>query len=349
MRTASERASVPLTSMSEREYWTLRTTLLGDYGLAEGTTHQYMTMVKYLLEFSGVAWIEDVELQSPDTGSVDPDDMLLQEDIGKLREAATRLRNAAIVEFLADSGARITLTASLRVGDVELSTDRPHYRPNDNAEGLKGVPMKRYPIVDSKGVLRSYLNHSHPHPNDDSKAFFHSFNASQSGESGALSTNQFRRVLKDLADEADLDKPVNPHNFRHSAVSRMDREGFDRSEIEHRVGWNVDSEMWENYLHLKAEQLNDNIYSKTGADSTTNEQTPERDKCINCQEPLPEYGNYCMVCGEPHGTARQEQQTAQSGILEAMASGDLSPRQQQQLASALQGIKDHPQVHPSNE
>jgi len=227
--------------------------------------------------------------------------MLTQEEIAALVDACKRPRNQALVEFLADTGVRLTLAGSLRVKDVDLDGDRATYTPNRNAIGLKGADIKPYPIIDSRASLRVYLRHSHPRPDEPEAALFHRFENFDDIEDddGSLSPARVNAILRKVADDAGVDKPTNAHNFRHSAVTRMWREGWDRQEIQHRVQWSLDTNMWQRYVHVTAEQMNEEIFASAGIVEDDDSLSKERLHCGNCRETIPAHAEYCPRCGEP--------------------------------------------------
>jgi len=280
-----------------------------DDGLADTTVYNIQFAIRKFCRFAsddvdGLEWADEYDLISQERPSVSPDEMLDADDIAALCDGANNLRDIAIIEFLADTGARISMLGSLRVGDVDLDGDTATFTPNPNAKGLKGAAIREYPIIDARATLRTYLRSTHPRPDDDDVAFFHRMaghgNDFDADDAGALSPSTIHGQLRRAADNAGLDKPVNPHNFRHSAVSRMRREGYTRSQIEHRCSWEVDTDMWAIYEHISAEQHNDDIFRQAGIvadDGEAPEQT--RAACGNCRETLAPHHTFCPRCGAP--------------------------------------------------
>lgn len=275
--------------------------LAHEHELANDTIRNMQFAVRKFLRFvhrdEDGHWSEDYPLRPPSEPKVDPDDVLIPEDINAMRDAANCLRNIALIEFFADTGARLALAMSLRVGDVDVDSDTPTYSPNPDAMGLKGAEVRAYPLVDSHGVIRTYLAAGHPRSRDPDVALFHKRRGFD-GDDGAVDPNVVRKQLKDIADRAGIDKPANPHNFRHTAITRMRREGYDRGEIEHRVHWDVDTDMWERYEHISAEQHNESIFEKAGfVESADDGPSQVRDRCGNCFEPVAPHHHRCPRCG----------------------------------------------------
>lgn len=302
LRSTARRADKPLVDMDEDDAIDLFFSLRHDFDLSEATVSNAQRVSTLLWDHLGHDWADGLEVLTPERKPVEKGDMLKPEDINALREAAANLRDVALVEFLADTGARRTLTAGLRVGDVDLTGERATYTPNPNTQGLKGASIKPYPLIDSKGIIRTYLRTAHPRSTDDGAALFHKlqdYGNSIADDDGALSTSHMEDHLKILGRRAGIDKPMNPHNFRHSAVSRMVREGYTRSQIEHRVHWSLDSDMWPTYEHVTGQEHNNDIFAHAGVGEADDEATAERHPCGNCGETLAPHHEVCPRCFEP--------------------------------------------------
>jgi len=296
-----------------------------DPGLSDATVRNVEHAVTHFLDLLDLAeWAEDYNVTPQPKTRVTPEDVLEPEDIAALRDGANNMRDIALIEFLADTGVRIALAATLRVQDVDVDSDTPTFTPNPNAKGLKGATIQPYPIIDSKAPLRNYLRSTHPRPDEPGVALFHKIpgHGNDFDGDGGLSPETIRSQLRRAADNGGVDKPVNPHNFRHSAVTRMRREGYDRAEVEHRVQWTVDTDMWETYEHIAGEEHNAAIFAEAGlaADGDDGPST-ERFPCPNCTEPVPPHLDFCGKCGEPAShQARQAKGQAVSSLGDGMAS-----------------------------
>lgn len=349
LRTLSEYSDIPLVDLDVDAVRTLFFQLRRNESVGRSGTPSPQTVYNFqcaLHKFAtdrGADWVSDFEASRPDSQAktVDETDMLSQEDIAALVDTTTRPRNTALVEFLADTGARLTLMGSLRVCDVDLDGERATYRPNPNAVGLKGADIKPYPIIDAKASLRSYLRHSHPRPDKDEVALFHKFRM-YDGEDGSLSPGRVHSLLSDLGDEAGIDKPTNPHNFRHSAITRMWREGYDKQEIQHRVQWSIDTNMWDRYVHVTAKEMNEQIFAEAGVVEESDALSQRRDRCGNCREVVAPHTHYCPNCGEPLSPdARDEFADANADIAQGMADVRDDRRRQKRAKTAEELNRSH--------
>lgn len=317
-------------------------------GLADSTAHNVLVAVRKLLQHAdhdGLEWIDGYELSAPETESVRPEDMLRPDDIARLREGANNYRDIAMIEFLADTGVRLSLMGSLRVCDVDLDGPKPTFRPNPNADGLKGATVTDYPLIDSPATLRTFLRDIHPRPDRDDVAFFHKLPGNgiviDEDDDGSITPTVVRRQLRKAASKGGVDKPVNPHNFRHSAVSRMVREGYTRSQIEHRVHWDVDSDMWQVYEHIEGEQHTDDIFEHAGVVEPDGESaSAERRPCGNCNEPLPPHLDFCPGCfSAASADGRRALREAISSLAKVLAATD-DPQKADMLTEAIDGLQE---------
>lgn len=348
LRLAAARADVPLMEMDLEDWRQWRMDFRHDETVgqdgppAPSTVHTYAKVARLFFEYHDRDWADEIDVSKLDPDPVDPRDMLESEDIAKLRDTANYLRDVALIEFLADTGARLTLATSLRVRDVDLDSETPTYTPNPNTTGLKGADIIPYPIIDSKGALRAYLRNTHPRPDEPDVALFHKL-IQYEDDAGGLRPSALRKRLKKIGEEAGLDKPVNPHNFKHSAVTRMWREGYTKQQIQHRVHWRLDTDMWERYVHLKAEDMNETVFADAGMIDEEEVSTPRRDRCPNCTETLPEWGEFCPTCAAPVSKqARDLIEEGEDAGIESLSIEGLSAGQRKVLARALGVIRSDP-------
>ncbi|GGL55414.1 tyrosine-type recombinase/integrase [Halocalculus aciditolerans] len=330
----------------------------GGGGVADSTARNRQKVIRIFLKTirdggEGTDWLDDYEPIRVSGSTVSEEDILTSEDIKALRDGANNLRDVALIEFLADTGMRISLAASLRVRDVDLEGDAATFRPNPNASGLKGADIKDYPLIDSPAVLRTYLQSTHPRPDDSDVAFFHKIPGHgyrpTEDDDGAPGPTTINEQLTRAAELGGVDKPVNPHNFRHSAITRMSREGYTRSQIEHRVCWTIDSSMWSNYEHISSAQHNDDIFAAAGIIESDDGPDSERHPCGNCKETLAPHHEYCPRCGQPATPETRNLQqeavgdvTADIPTLEDEAAQDLAVRVAQELNIDARHIQQSP-------
>lgn len=313
VRRVAELTDVPLVDWSqdtaERVFYELaHDESLGNDGCwSDATMQNHENAVCLFLQWNRDAnWVDEIERTRVERDPVSADEMLTPDDIEALLDATRYARDRALIEFLADTGARRSLVCSLRVRDVSLDGEKATYQPNADALGLKGAEITQYPIIDARASLRTYLRTGHPRPDDPDVALFHLLKGWDADGDGACDPKPIRVHLQRIAGRAGVEKPVNPHNFRHSAITRMVREGYTKTQIEHRVHWEIDSGMWDRYVHVTSEELNDDIFAAAGVVDDEDSVDARRSRCGNCTEPLAPHHRHCPNCGVAASQPRRE-------------------------------------------
>jgi len=344
LRRSSNRAEVPLVEMKMTDVRTLLGVLTrpesqGGYGLdANGSgVFGYKRALRIFFEwldgepeYGDFGFYHDIELPSQRAERVSGEETLEQEDVEALKAAARNPRDRALIEFLADTAARISLASQLRVGDIyDLDSDRPYYKPNPHGENHKNAPNKQYPILYSRAELRSYVTTHHIDRRDKAPLWHvligYDF---ENPEEGAMSGDRIRDMLRDCAQRAGVAKPVNPHNFRHTAITRLSKTGHTRKEIQHVAGW-ADDRMLDRYDHTTDQERNDQLRARAGfIDETDAGTEPARPTaCGNCREKLAPAARFCPNCGAAATeSAREALDDQEDRLFESatMAHGELA-------------------------
>lgn len=327
----------------------------GGYGLAAdgGGIYNYKRVTRIFFD-----WLDDnpaygaydfpktIELESgSSTEAVDREQMLDQSEIQALKEASNHPRDRALIEFLADTAARRTLTLQLRVGDVgDLEGNRPHYTPNPNGVGQKDAPNRRYPLLFSQAELRSYVNRDHIDPRDEAPLFpvLQRHYDRDAPEKCALSGDRMADMLQECADRAGIEKPVNPHNFRHSAVTRMRIEGYNADEIMRFTGW-ADERMLERYDHATAVEKNDLVRERAGTidEAGVGDDGPVLRPCRVCGTRLASGTAFCPQCGSANTKEAMERASAQDQSIVASAA-ESGPGEAANASELSRLIEQHP-------
>jgi integrase len=361
LRCASERADVPLTDMSKSDAEDLFATLVaprddGGYGLDPdgGGMYNYTRSLRVFFrwlndrdEYGDYPFWDDIETPDQTVERQDEDERLTPAEVEDLKESAGRGRNTqrdrALVAFIAD-GPRITLATQLRVGDIYPNGKDPYWTPNDDAEGgHKGMDNRKRTFLWSAAEVRSWLNHGHPDPDNPDAPLWPVQNYNPDNpEACALSPDGVRSMLERAAERAGVDKPVNPHNFRHAAMTRLSNdEGLTPQQIQHLAGW-ADDRMLEVYDETTDEERNNTIRSALGmpTSETDDEPTPEPAPCWNCRAELTGE-RFCPNCGEPQEmSARLARNNAQKDVQEGMKDGADEPEKVQARAVMQEALNN---------
>lgn len=267
-----------------------------DQDYTEETVDTYKTVIK-----SFWSWLKDagrdespVEVRwiqlSNGSGNGDtlPKDLLTKEDVENQANAAKNPRDKAFIYLLYESGARIGELIDLTVGDIE---DRKHGK-KITIDGKTGA--RRLPLVESVPHLNNWLN-KHPNPEKDAPLWCKIQQGSGDDQLGYRYIRE--KILKKNMDRADIEKPSNPHHYRHSRASFLANE-MTEAQLCEWFGWVQGSDVPSKYVHLSGRDI-DNAYDQLHGlyEPDEEEQTPDVVKCPRCQELNEPNAAFCMRCG----------------------------------------------------
>lgn len=233
-----------------------------------------------------VSWIK---MNPPNENGKLPKDLLTKEDIKAQIEAAYNDRDKALIAMLYETGARIGELIDLTVGDIE---DRENGK-KVVIEGKTGA--RRLPLVESVPHLNDWLN-KHPDPKKDAPLWC---KIQQGGPDDALEYRYIRdKILKKTMDKAGIEKPSNPHHYRHSRASYLANR-LKEAQLCEWFGWVQGSDVPAKYVHLSGRDI-DNAY-----DTLFGLHEPEEDEeksvrqCWRCEDLNRAGARFCDGCGAP--------------------------------------------------
>jgi len=269
-------------------------------GLSKGSVRNHQTALRKYYEYHDDLGIDkdDIIVFKNDHSPVDERDVFDKEDIQALREAATHPRDAALVDLLLYTGQRISAILNLRLKDMKPE-DGIFYLNTENGD-MKGADGKR-PLLLAEKSVREWKR---KHPCDDPEAHFITHwqdTTNQDYSHGdRLDNSSILRVLRTIGKRADVDKPVNPHSFRHSFVTIAKRNyEMDNDTIKRLIGHDESSTVMETtYAHITDDDVIDKAERAAGIKDEEPESPLTPDVCDNCQEPIPiDDAKACPSCG----------------------------------------------------
>ena len=326
VRTFAKRAALTdrpaLTEMTEGDYYELHDALeTGDDaiaaadahfpadGLGYGTLRGIRQALKHFFaDALGREWADDITVGTPKQTHVTENDVFDGDDTGAIFDACIDTQEQALVATLLATGLRIGAVHSLRLGDVA-------FRPVGEATlafitirteviGTKGLAGER-PLTWASPYVKNWVG-AHPRQGDDDAPLFC---AKQSGEnpSGSFTRGDhverrtLHRWLEGIKKRTEVDTPLNPHTFRHTAITRMYYDDVPEKRIKWMVGWGKDSSQFERYVHLRDEEMMAGFLADYGHEDAVPDVGPAFDTCPHCSAPLHEWVNpqACPGCGLP--------------------------------------------------
>lgn len=221
-------------------------------------------------------------------GDTLPKDLLTKDEIEKQVDAAKNPRDKALIYMLYETGARIGEIIDLTVGDIE---DRKHGK-KVVIDGKTGA--RRLPLVESVPHINNWLN-KHPSGEKDAPLWC---KIQQGGPEDQLGYRYIReKILKKNMERAGIDKPSNPHHYRHSRASHLATE-LKEAQLCEWFGWVQGSNVPARYVHLSGRDIDDAYDQMHGLyEPDEDEQQPDIVECPRCQELNEPKATFCMRCG----------------------------------------------------
>ncbi len=275
-----------------------------DSGLAKTTVMVTQSAGQTFFWYFGIAHPDDINVYGKRSEPKhDEDDLFSREDIQALRAHIGGQRNRTLLELFLNTGQRISAIQGLRIKDVDLENGLISL--NTERDGLKGAAYRdrRRPLLGAKPYLAEWLD-MHPLADDpDAYVFIGDPDHHYTDLDQPLCQSAIRRMLEVTAKRANVEKPVNPHNFRHYRTTTMKHDyGLNDEKIKFLLGHRREGNgMNLFYNHSVTEKLWRNTEHKIGAtdERLSKPLTPE--SCAECDEPLEDHWTHCPVCGTAYG------------------------------------------------
>ena len=111
-----------------------------------------------------------------------------------------------------------------------------------------------------------------------------------------LSYKSVRSTIAKIGERAGIKKPVNPHTFRHLAITNWILDGLNEQEIKHRAGWSRGStQMFKIYANFTDNEINERIFEKYGL-KTEDKRHVTLKACPRCSNVLRPDDKFCSQC-----------------------------------------------------
>jgi hypothetical protein len=213
------------------------------------------------------------------------------------------------------------------------------YYLNSEVDGLKHADKNgsKRPLLGARKAVREWLKF---HPTKDPDDYLITcLPSSARGEPGDfLGQTTIRYILRKIADEAGVDKPPNPHNFRHAFVTMAKRDyDMDNDTIKYLIGHKADSQVMETtYSHLTADDHIEKAEIASGEREPTDSSPLTPPTCDVCDETLKPGAKACPDCGTVYTPdARDAQREVQQdiGAARALSDGEISDEELKAIAN----------------
>ncbi len=247
--------------------------------------------LRWLKRDDVISWLK---IQPVKSGKL-PEEILTEDDVKKLAEAAYTSRDRAFILCLYESGGRIGEILPLQLKNVSFDKNGAVFR----VTGKTGD--RRIRLIASSLTLQVWLK-DHPEKNNSEAYLWCKIPAPNNPKTAdsPLSYGFIGRLLRELAEKAGIKKSVNPHAFRHARATFLSTK-LKEPVMREMFGWSNSSEMVSNYVHLSGRDVDDSllaIYGKAEA-KKNNEPIIREWSCPRCQEANEPATKYCKKCGLP--------------------------------------------------
>ena len=185
-----------------------------------------------------------------------PRNLLTPQDVAAMIERCVNDRDRAFIAVLWETGARIGELIDLRVGDIEDGPTGKHVV----VMGKTGA--RRLLLVESEPHITRWLA-THPDPRAQMPLWC---KIEQGRPDEQISYNYIRlRLLERARKRADVEKPVNPHHFRHSRATHL-ANWLTEAQLCGWFGWVQGSKVPARYVHLSGRDIDAAYLALANAD-----------------------------------------------------------------------------------
>lgn len=258
-----------------------------------------------------------------------PGDMISHDECERMREAATNLRDAAMVSVAWDAGARSGEFRDVKLGDISEHENGLQITV-DGKTGQRSITL-----IPSVPHLRQWLN-DHPGRGDPDAPLWCKLK-----EPSSMSYRNFNDILKRLARRADVSKPVTLTNFRKSRASYLASQGMSQAHLEDRMGWVRGSSVASRYVSVFDEEADRELARIHGLEVEDESEDLAPLTCPRCDRETPRDRDLCVWCGQAmtqEGARKSDE--AEEAVVEEAVQVDSGAAE---LAQALQdAMSDNP-------
>lgn len=266
---------------------------------AEWTKYDYKTILKIFYRWLGktdvVSWVKCRNGNGKHTAML-PEELLTQEEIKKLIQAARTKRNRLLVSLLYESGARIGEIRNLKLKNISFD----EYGCKVTLSGKTG--MRRILLRECVPFLKEYIN-EHPRADEPESYLFTKSN----GE--FMCYQSIRKILRQIFQRAGIKKRANPHSFRHQRATYL-ANFLTEAQMKVYFGWEQSSDMASIYVHMSGRDCDEALLSKVYGLAKLRKEAQESKlkpkECPRCKELNAVTNKYCSICNCPLDAEEQD-------------------------------------------
>lgn len=273
-----------------------------------------------------VEWVrpKEVGTKVDDSKIFSPKEVLLAVNAANSNSNHSALRDAAMIYFAFETGARNSEIRHVRIADVEIVSDN---KARVQIRGTKNKWSKRkIPVHQCVPLLKRWLE---GHPQRRKKAFAEAYLfPSILFPNEPMTEPTFGRRIKLAFQAAGLEKRAYPHVLRHSAAT-FDASRLKEAELRKKYGWSPSSRTPAIYVHMNDRMLEDSLDELNGIKERSEEEEFKPKKCHACAAAATPADKFCLQCGAP---------LTQEGFLKQLKEHESLQKQLEQFKKALEFV-----------
>jgi integrase/recombinase XerD len=217
-------------------------------------------------------------------------DILTEEEVLKLVDAADNPRDRALAMTLYESGCRVGELLTARIKNVTF---------NENGATItvtgKTGP-RRILLISSAPLLGSWLENHPAKNNPDALLWVTKFNRISGEKHPPLGYAAVNKLLDNLGKRAGIPKRIYPHLFRHTRATHLANK-LTEAQMKQLFGWTPDSGMASVYVHLSGRDVDNALLELHGLRTKSQNEPKIRLKiCPRCSERNSPDAKYCKRC-----------------------------------------------------
>jgi len=262
----------------------------GNY--AQGTKNEFRKTLKKFIKVQYGEYSPLLRLIKQKREDNKVPNVLTEEEILKMVEAAKHPRDKAMIAVGYEGGLRIGELASLKIGDILWRTNSSgELRVKIRVRGKTGE--RQIPLIISVPYLKRWID-EHPFRDDPNAIVFCSLSQRSFGR--MMSYQIMWKTIVRIGKEAGIKKRVNPHMLRHSRATVLANHLTEAQMCEF-FGWTQGSKMPRIYVHLSGRDIDRAITRIYGMEEEEiKEKTIQPKKCPRCGYTNAPTDRYCGRC-----------------------------------------------------
>jgi len=202
---------------------------------------------------------------------------------------------------------------------------------------------RRLPLIRSVPHINDWLN-KHPNPEKNTPLWC---KIQQGDADDPLGYRYIReKILAKNMERAGIDKPSNPHHYRHSRASHLATE-LKEAQLCEWFGWVQGSDVPARYVHLSGRDI-DNAYDQLHGlyEPEDGEEEPDVVECWRCEELNEPADRFCSRCGAAldEDAAQTLEEQVKGDVKQSFRETDPDDTETMEKIDALDELLDDPEV-----